>query len=948
MPPPSEFARLTVLTVTHDTTLASRIAAALNVSPAPELIAVADLDEAVHAVARGADAVLLDAALIPDDGALKAFKARVGTVPVIVLLEQCDSPARWGALEREANAVVCWDRLEDDLHDTLSRAVVRRALVRGVAGRIARSAHEAAPVGEAAFGPMSDVQQVAAQSSLTVERLSPGFDLGQPHPARPGEARTFLRGLSLTSAVPANGGACVVRTACALNCGSHFCGLAVTVREGHAVKVEAADFPDERYRRICLKGISQVQMAAHPDRLRTPLRRVGPRGSGSFEPVSWDAALDGIAARMAALAAEHGPESLMFLSYSGQLGALHGVNGVYLRLASALGASATDPVSFGVDTAVPSGLEDTFGQGAGYVANDYADLVNSRLVLIWGTNPVYSRMNWWRFFADAQSGGTRLVTIDPRFTATASKSDDWLPVRPGTDLYLALAMLREIVTHGWIDRAFVTRHTVAPLLVRLDDGRYLRDGDGGFVVWDEAAGRASDPERAESPALHGVVTVDGVACRPAYDLLCEMAAPYTLDLAAARTGLPPHRIADLARTYATSRPARIYTLYGIDRWHHGATFGRLIGTLAALTGNVGIPGGGAGVDGFCDFPLFASSFPTPDGTRFVPVNPVALPAQILCEQPNPIRMVWVAFSNWLNQWPDQARLRSEILPKLDLLVVSEMFMTETARWADYVLPVTTLFEREDIVNGPTPYVQYQPAFLTPPPECRSDFEIVRAIAQRLGVGDYFAAEPADYLADILAETPGFTADSFADLRREGVLRRSPAVVQRVAHADRRFATPTGRVEFYVERLLPYGRALPDYEPPAEACSEGALREQFPLVCITEHSLYRVHSTFVNAPWLREMDAEPVALLHPSEGAARGVADRDIVRVFNERGYVVLRAHLDEAVPAGTVYFTQGWQTDDFLAGHPQTLTHGRTNPANAFGPNSSFSDVLVQVVKEEG
>ena len=222
---------------------------------------------------------------------------------------------------------------------------------------------------------------------------------------------------------------------------------------------------------------------------------------------------------------------------------------------------------------------------------------------------------------------------------------------------------------------------------------------------------------------------------------------------------------------------------------------------------------------------------------------------------------------------------------------------------------------------------------------------MRAIAQRLGVGDYFAAEPADYLADILAETPGFTADSFADLRREGVLRRSPAVVQRVAHADRRFATPTGRVEFYVERLLPYGRALPDYEPPAEACSEGALREQFPLVCITEHSLYRVHSTFVNAPWLREMDAEPVALLHPSEGAARGVADRDIVRVFNERGYVVLRAHLDEAVPAGTVYFTQGWQTDDFLAGHPQTLTHGRTNPANAFGPNSSFSDVLVQVVK---
>ena len=239
---------------------------------------------------------------------------------------------------------------------------------------------------------MSDVQQVAAQSSLTVERLSPGFDLGS---TRRGRARPAPFCAAVADVCRARQRRRLwVRTACALNCGSHFCGLAVTVREGHAVKVEAADFPDERYRRICLKGISQVQMAAHPDRLRTPLRRVGPRGSGSFEPVSWDAALDGIAARMAALAAEHGPESLMFLSYSGQLGALHGVNGVYLRLASALGASATDPVSFGVDTAVPSGLEDTFGQGAGYVANDYADLVNSRLVLI-STNPVYSRMNWW-------------------------------------------------------------------------------------------------------------------------------------------------------------------------------------------------------------------------------------------------------------------------------------------------------------------------------------------------------------------------------------------------------------------------------------------------------------------------------------------------------------------------------------------------------------------------
>ena len=175
------------------------------------------------------------------------------------------------------------------------------------------------------------------------------------------------------------------------------------------------------------------------------------------------------------------------------------------------------------------------------------------------------------FFADAQSGGTRLVTIDPRFTATASKSDDWLPL-PGTDLYLALAMLREIVTHGWIDRAFVTRHTVARCWCGWTTGatcgrrRRLRGvGRGG--------GQGLRPERAESPALHGVVTVDGVACRPAYDLLCEMAAPYALDLAAARTGLPP-TASRIWRAPCDVAARPDHTLYGIDRWHHGATFGR--------------------------------------------------------------------------------------------------------------------------------------------------------------------------------------------------------------------------------------------------------------------------------------------------------------------------------------------------------------------------------------
>ena len=169
----------------------------------------------------------------------------------------------------------------------------------------------------------------------------------------------------------------------------------------------------------------------------------------------------------------------------------------------------------------------------------------------------------------------------------------------------------------------------------------------------------------------------------------------------------------------------------------------------------------------------------------------------------------------------------------------------------------------------------------------------------------------------------------------------------VPFADRVFNTPTGRVEFYVERLLPYRQALPVYVPPIEANSDGELIKRYPLVCLTEHSRYRVHSTFGNAPWLRELDQGPLAVLHPSAAQARGIHNDDVVRLYNDRGFVVLRARVVQSVPPGTVYLTQGWQSSDFQAGHAQTLTHGQGNPSNALGVNSSFSDVLVEVVKED-
>ena len=178
-------------------------------------------------------------------------------------------------------------------------------------------------------------------------------------------------------------------------------------------------------------------------------------------------------------------------------------------------------------------------------------------------------------------------------------------------------------------------------------------------------------------------------------------------------------------------------------------------------------------------------------------------------EPYPIKAAFVAFNNWLNQWPDRTRMCQDVLPRLDLLVTADLFMTETARWSDYVLPAAMLFEREDMVKGPGPYIQYQPAIVPPPGDCRSDLAIAAGLAERMGVGEYFARPAIDYLEEVLAsagpETAGLSAQ---DLRERGVLRKNVPDKPPVAHAERRFATPTGRIEFYVERLLPYGAPCP--------------------------------------------------------------------------------------------------------------------------------------------
>ena len=888
-----------------------------------------------------------------DENLGELLRAGTGTVPLVSLLASDSPEVRRASLQLGANAVLTLENVGRDLLPLLRGLLNGNRLASGVEDYLRSATWNSKLFGRPSQRTETELQKLALQSQATVARLAPALPAENwPETEKHSpDSSLFLKGLALE---PAAGSVAsrphITRTACSPNCGNHFCGLQVHVRDGKAVKIEPADFPDRRYRHLCLKGISHLQTVSHPERLLYPLKRQGPRGSGNWVRLSWKQALDEIYARAQTIRQQYGPQSFMFFPYSGQISAINGMMGSYLRLASLWGASGTDLFAFGVDSAVPSGIEETFGRGTGYLANDYTDLVNTRTLLIWGANPIYSRMNWWPFFTAAHQAGCQIITIDPKFSATAAKSDEWLPVRPGSDLYLALGLIHLLIHQDLYDRDFLRQHTSAPLLVDPGRGRYLRLPDPGrpgnpetFAVLDPQTGQPVPAGSLNRPALAGKVRYKGSLCQPAFALLAEMVAPYTPRLVAEKTGLPTQQIKRLAQALAEQRPARIFTLYGVDRWHHGATFGRLIGMLAALTGNLGRPGAGAGVDGFSDGILYISSFMNPDGLSYQPVNAAELPGYILKQEPYPIRGVLVALNNWFNQWPDQNRLKEEILPALDLLVCSDLFMTETARYADYVLPAAHFFEREDLVHGPKPYVQLQSAVLKPPGECRSDFEIAAGLALRSGHGAYFDRPPRAYLQDILDENPQTAGITVEQLEEQGPLPQQLINTSAVAHVDLQFDTTTGRVEFFSERLAPYGHGLPVYEPPIEADLNSSLAERYPFVCITEHSRYRVHSAFGNVPWLRELEDEPCALINPKAAEIKGLQDGQPVRIFNERGFVVMKARLNQAVPPRAVYVTQGWQSSDFANGHTQSLTHNHSNPLNILGPNASFSDVLVDL-----
>jgi len=763
----------------------------------------------------------------------------------------------------------------------------------------------------------------------------------------------------------------VYRTGHSNNCDGA-CGHQVKVVDGRVRLVTSAGWSPKTISgenapkfdpRICLRGVSQIQNTYSPDRIKYPYKRVGPRGSGKWQRISWDEATSTIAEKFKEIQAKHGKKSVWVAPYTGSLSLLEGVVGAGFRFASVIGASAGDFEGDNQgDSATPAGwnyvlADPDLTEGGIFDGHEVADFMNARAIVLWANNIAETSLPDWRIIADAQRNGTKVVAIDPRFTPTAAKADVWLPIRPGTDTALIDGVMNHVLRNKLYDAAYLKAYTVAPFLVDPKTKKFLRQGKDYLVV-DAADGQLKPVGQAKDPDLLG--EHDGASS--ALKLLQDEMAQYTPEKVAAMTDLEPRQVLQLAELWTQSKPLAVRVGFALSHWGRGDLSMQALVTLQALMGNIGVHGGGITTfaGGLTTTAFDLGNWWAPKGTEmFTVLEPMDASDAMLEGKPYPVRAAWFMIDNFAQQMSDRNKV-VKALKSLDFLVVSDYVLSATADLADIVLPACTYLEKTDLLSSNNFYLQYMPKVIDPLWESKSDLEAITLVAQKMGYGRYFEQSADEYLHEILhigdpkadANVVGLTWDQLTT----SAPHLNTATVPYVAFANKEFPTQSGRIEFYVERLLPYDQQLPGYKPQLEAYKENPLAKRYPLTFLSTHTRFRTHSQFVNLPWLTEINNAGQGFLeiNPADAKPRGIADGDVVKIFNDRGYLKVRARLTEGIKPGVVNCYQGgWDTikvKHYIEGHPNNLTHQIANPAQSvipnFRSNAAYYDCLVQVQRE--
>jgi anaerobic selenocysteine-containing dehydrogenase len=677
-----------------------------------------------------------------------------------------------------------------------------------------------------------------------------------------------------------------VRGACPHDC-PDTCALLTTVEDGVAVKVQGNPDHPQTGGVLCTKVSRYTERSYHPERILQPLKRVGPKGSGQFEPVGWDDALGEIAAQLQAIA-QRDPQAIAPYSYAGTMGLVQSES-MAARFFNKLGASLLDRTI--CSAAGTEGLVQTLGGKAGMKVEFFAE---AKLILIWGSNSIASNLHFWRHVQEAKRQGARIICIDPRKTETAEKCHEHIALQPGTDAALALGIMHELIVHDWLDHAYIESHTIGWPLLR-----------ERALLW--------NPERVAQ--------------------VC---------------GVPVAQVRALARDYGecfvNRQPAAIRLNYGMQRVRGGGNATRAVACLPALLGAWRHRAGGMLLSCSGMFPVNQAALQRPELRAGRPprtLNMVTIGNDLL-KQSSPdfgprIEALIVYDSNPVAVAPESGKVVQGFTREDLFTVVLEHFQTDTADYADFILPATTQLEHWDVHSayGHTDVLLNRPA-IAPVGQARPNTEIFRGLAARMGFTEPCFADDDETLCRAAFSHPDGDRVDFNELLDKGF---ATLPGPDAPFAEGRFLTPSGKCEFFSERLAAQGLdGLPDHLPNHEAAGASA---DYPLAMISPPARNFLNSTFVNVKSLRDIEGEPVLEINAVDAAARGIRTGSVVKVFNQRGTYRCKARVSDRARAGVVHGLGIWWRKFGLDG--TNVNELTSQQLTDLGRGPVFYDCLVEV-----
>jgi anaerobic selenocysteine-containing dehydrogenase len=667
--------------------------------------------------------------------------------------------------------------------------------------------------------------------------------------------------------------------------------MTVTVEGSRAVAIGGD--PDHRFTQgfLCAKVNQYLDRVYSPDRILHPLRRVGAKGEGRFERITWDEALDTIVARFREVIAAHGPQTILPYSYAGNMGLLS-FGSMDRRFFQAIGASLLDRTICA--TAGATGYKTAVGKTIGI---DPEAVVHARFIVAWGSNIVSSNVHLWPFVEEARRRGAKLVTVDPYRSRTAEKSDQHLALIPGTDGALALGMMHVIFRDGLEDSDYLARYTVG---------------------------------------------ADG---------LRERAREWSPERTAEITGLPADVIEAFAREYATTRPSALRINYGLNR-HAGAGMAvRTITCLPAVVGSWRDVGGGILLSTSGTFPVAEAALERPDlipaGTRTINMSEIGRVLNDASLDP-PVKAIFVYNANPVAVAPEQESVRRGFGREDLFVVVHDLFQTDTVDFADLVLPATTTLEHYDIHKAYGHlYASLSRPAIAPLGESKSNTDVFRLLAARMGLDDPCLRDSDEAMARqaFQWDHPHMKGITFERLETEGSVRLS--VPDPFApFAEGGFPTRSGKCELYSEALESQGMdPLPTYIPPRESVrSAPEVARKYPLAFISPPAHHFLNSTFSAQPVFVRRESEPFLTIHPQDAASRGIRDGQMVRTFNDRGSFLAKAQVSDAARPGVVVGLSIWWSKMCPGGRNANAVTGQW--LTDMGGGAAFYDVLVDVKPE--